>query len=138
MIYWHHYFRFLKGISRFTLQSLNTIQKYTFKFFFFQFDIYNFLNFKFVKIFINRFYIFCRRFSIPCTSTSPVFISFELTTFSSFHIQRSGRTSLKKRNSSQSLLTRTRRCVFVCRIIHYLLTPGAGPSRLSQNKKLTS
>lgn len=136
MIYWHHYFRFLKGISRFTLQSLNT--KIYIQIFFFQFDIYNFLNFEFVKIFINRFYIFCRRFSIPCTSTSPVFISFELTTFSSFHIQRSGRTSLKKRNSSQSLLTRTRRCVFVCRIIHYLLTPGAGPSRLSQNKKLTS
>lgn len=136
MIYWHHYFRFLKGISRFTLQSLNT--KIYIQIFFFQFDIYNFLNFEFVKIFINRFYIFCRRFSIQCTSTSPVFISFELTTFSSFHIQRSGRTSLKKRNSSQSLLTRTRRCVFVCRIIHYLLTPGAGPSRLSQNKKLTS
>lgn len=136
MIYWHHYFRFLKGISRFTLQSLNT--KIYIQIFFFQFDIYNFLNFEFVKISINRFYIFCRRFSIPCTSTSPVFISFELTTFSSFHIQRSGRTSLKKRNSSQSLLTRTRRCVFVCRIIHYLLTPGAGPSRLSQNKKLTS
>lgn len=136
MIYWHHYFRFLKGISRFTLQSLNT--KIYIQIFFFQFDIYNFLNFEFVKISINRFYIFCRRFSIPCTSTSHVFISFELTTFSSFHIQRSGRTSLKKRNSSQSLLTRTRRCVFVCRIIHYLLTPGAGPSRLSQNKKLTS
>lgn len=136
MIYWHHYFLFLKGISRFTLQSLNT--KIYIQIFFFQFDIYNFLNFEFVKISINRFYIFCRRFSIPCTSTSPVFISFELTTFSSFHIQRSGRTSLKKRNSSQSLLTRTRRCVFVCRIIHYLLTPGAGPSRLSQNKKLTS
>lgn len=136
MIYWHHYFRFLKGFSRFTLQSLNT--KIYIQIFFFQFDIYNFLNFEFVKISINRFYIFCRRFSIPCTSTSPVFISFELTTFSSFHIQRSGRTSLKKRNSSQSLLTRTRRCVFVCRIIHYLLTPGAGPSRLSQNKKLTS
>lgn len=136
MIYWHHYIRFLKGISRFTLQSLNT--KIYIQIFFFQFDIYNFLNFEFVKISINRFYIFCRRFSIPCTSTSPVFISFELTTFSSFHIQRSGRTSLKKRNSSQSLLTRTRRCVFVCRIIHYLLTPGAGPSRLSQNKKLTS
>lgn len=136
MIYWHHYFRFLKGISRFTLKSINT--KIYIQIFFFQFDIYNFLNFEFVKISINRFYIFCRRFSIPCTSTSPVFISFELTTFSSFHIQRSGRTSLKKRNSSQSLLTRTRRCVFVCRIIHYLLTPGAGPSRLSQNKKLTS
>lgn len=136
MIYWHHYIRFLKGISRFTLKSINT--KIYIQIFFFQFDIYNFLNFEFVKISINRFYIFCRRFSIPCTSTSHVFISFELTTFSSFHIQRSGRTSLKKRNSSQSLLTRTRRCVFVCRIIHYLLTPGAGPSRLSQNKKLTS
>lgn len=131
-------FSFFKGYLSFHLTITQYNTKIYLQIFFFQFDIYNFLNFEFVKIFINRFYIFCRRFSIQCTSTSHVFISFELTTFSSFHIQRSGRTSLKKRNSSQSLLTRTRRCVFVCRIIHYLLTPGAGPSRLSQNKKLTS
>lgn len=131
-------FSFFKGYLSFHLTITQYNTKIYLQIFFFQFDTYNFLNFEFVKIFINRFYIFCRRFSIQCTSTSPVFISFELTTFSSFHIQRSGRTSLKKRNSSQSLLTRTRRCVFVCRIIHYLLTPGAGPSRLSQNKKITS